>query len=87
MKTLQCGLKKKVTLLQYPKTVCIPCSGFAFLLSLCYMHWSKYRHPDLPFTCRSYNVKLFTFQLVVRGGGSACRPVVGSNFITLSVVG
>ena len=63
MMTLQCGQKKKVTLLQYPKTVCIPCSGFAFLLSLCCMHWSKYRHPDLPF--RSYNVKLFTFQLVV----------------------
>ena len=37
-------------------------SGFAFLLSLCWMHWSKYRHPDLPF--RPYNVKLFTFQLV-----------------------
>ena len=31
--TLQCGLKKRVTLLQYLKTICIP--WFAFLLSLC----------------------------------------------------
>ena len=32
MMTLQCGLKKRVTLLQYPKTVCIPSSGLLFSL-------------------------------------------------------
>ena len=30
MVTLQCGLKKRVTLLQYLKMVCIPCSGLLF---------------------------------------------------------
>ena len=28
--TLQCGLKKRVTLLQYLKTICIPSSGLLF---------------------------------------------------------
>ena len=32
--TLVWAEKKRVTLLQYLKTVCIPSSGFAFLLSL-----------------------------------------------------
>ena len=30
MMTLQCGLKKRVTLLQYLSTVCIPSSGLLF---------------------------------------------------------
>ena len=70
MMTLQCGLKKRVTLLQCPKTVCI---NFHLVASLVFSVCAE---------CLAPNKGILIFPLGLK---TVCIPVIGFSFLVLSL--
>ena len=67
--TLQCGLKKRVTLLQYLKTICIPSSGLLFS-SVC----AECTGPNIdilifPLSLKTVSVPVSSFSFIVLCAG------------------